>query len=565
MLRHCVRSARRQQGGLRWCSSLVSSSTPDHESRSHQQQQRPAVFSKRHFGISRHPDSLAKHGSINAINDDDDEDIISSGVDPTRVTADDLEYGEIGEANSMSRKMKAMSASWQDDNDDDGDDNGFDLFDSSDFGKGGRRGDEDGYDDDDIDENSITDAAFHARQRKIKEELDQRTGRLWTDEWIITEEEWLSNKTFDDIEEWKPELATRKSLESVKVFDGGVPTLQQLSKLDLPPSLSAHPGHGSPKQYATHRKKQIRSRIRMAIQLSIHDDLQKILQMESWSDKQEAVDALFEVIEERVREREPVLGKLPEFGAMVENGLEQVLRMVQGRMRGTASKADDTPDTATDDSNNTGDGEKPATKQDNKDNILDVAGANEEVAGPVFMDVANVKNAPNSAFLAESNGAGIPNLIYPLNVHHREGLGRMVEEWELAANKTTKRIMMRDATKAIASKIVDAANCCDSAVSDSEKGAARVLVTGKRGVGKVSVCVWFWLTKYCHYFLTPCRCFIHPSDSCTCWYSGVCPSQWSYCSLPPRWRSATQTWILRRTMQPSQGVVQFTYDCAGIL
>ena len=48
---------------------------------------------------------------------------------------------------------------------------------------------------------------------------------------------------------------------------------------------------------------------------------------------------------------------------------------------------------------------------------------------------------------------------------------------------------MRDATKAIASKIVDATNCCDSSVSDSEKGAARVLVTGKRGVGKVSDCV----------------------------------------------------------------------------
>ena len=48
---------------------------------------------------------------------------------------------------------------------------------------------------------------------------------------------------------------------------------------------------------------------------------------------------------------------------------------------------------------------------------------------------------------------------------------------------------MRDATKVIASKIVGAAKCCDSAMSDSEKGAARVLVTGKRGVGKVSVSV----------------------------------------------------------------------------
>jgi len=484
MLRHCVQSARRQQGGgLRWCSSLASS-TVDHNSDSrHSHHQKAAAaahhqFTKRHFGISRHPDPLAKHGSINAVDDDDD--IADSGV-AARVTADDLEYGEIGEANAMSRQMKAMSSAWQDGNNDNGDDDdGSDLFDSSDFGRGG---DDDG--DDDMEEDPA-DAEFHARQQQIKEELDQRTGRLWTDEWIISEEEWLSNKTWDDIEEWTPKLATRKSLESVKVFEGGVPTLQQLSELDLPPSLSVHPGHGSPKQYATHRKKHIKSRLKMAIQLSIHDDLQKILQMESWSDKQEAVDALFEVIEDRVREREPVLGKQPEFGAMVENGLEQVLRMVQGRMRGAASKVDDASDDAAEDSDNT-DGEKAAANEDSKDDVLNVVG--EETAVPVFMDVANVKNAPNSAFLAKSNDSGIPNLIYPLNVHHREGVGRMVEEWELAANKETRRIMMRDATKAIASKIVDATNCCDSSVSDSEKGAARVLVTGKRGVGKVSDCV----------------------------------------------------------------------------
>jgi len=253
---------------------------------------------------------------------------------------------------------------------------------------------------------------------------------------------------------------------------------------------------------------------------------------------------------------------------MVENGLEQVLRMVQGRLRGAASKADEANDTPTDDTSNTNDGEKPEAKQDAKDNVLDVAGANEELAVPVFMDIANVKNAPNSAFLAKSNDAGIPNLIYPLNVHHREGVGRMVEEWELAANKQTKRIMMRDATKAIASKIVESTNCCDSAVGDNKKGAARVLVTGKRGVGKVSVCL-----VLSHELVLLCSNspllmffqFSYPSDSCTCWYSCVCPSQWSCCSLPPGWRSATQAWILRRTMQPTQGFVQFTFDCAGIL
>lgn len=480
---------------------MVSSSSVDDSRPAHHHRQQAAAahqFTKRHFGISRHPDSLTKHGSINSIEEDDD--VTDSGA-AARVTADDLEYGEIGEANAMSRQMKAMSGAFLDDNGDNNDDgdNDFDLFDSSDFGKGSRDGD----DDDEMDEDAIADAAFHARQQQIKEELDQRTGRLWTDEWIIPEEEWLANKTWDDIEEWKPQLATRKSLESVKVFEGGVPTLQQLSQLDLPPPLADHPGHGSPKQYANSRKKKIRSRLKMAIQLLIHDDLQKIIKMESWSDKQEAVDALFEVIEERVREKEPVLGKLPDFGAMVENELEQVLRMVQGRMRGAASKVVDASDDAKEDTDNT-DGEKVTANKDNTDDVLNVV--NEETAVPVFMDVANVKNAPNSAFLAKSNDAGIPNLVYPLNVHHRDGVGRMVEEWELAANKETRRIMMRDATKAIASKIVDAAHCCDGAVSDSEKGAARILVTGKRGVGKVSVCVRAFGLIVCH--------FISHNDKC---------------------------------------------------
>ena len=468
MLRHCVQGARVQQKrSWRWC---------------HRHQHLP----KRYFGISRNPDPLS---SINTIGDDNDTDIDITSADgvASPVTADDLEYGEIErDSNFMSRQMNAMSA-WQDDDDDSNDgDDGFDLFHGSGFGKGrdSEYNDDDDDDADNMDQiQSIADAAFHERQQKIKDELDQRTGRLWTDEWIISEEEWLANKSWDDIEEWKPELATRKSLESVKVFDGGVPTLQQLSELNLPPSLPSHPGHGSPKTYAIHRKKQIRSRLRMAIQLSIHDDLQKILQMESWSDKQEAVDDLFEVIEDRVREREPVLGKLPDFGTMVENGLEQVLRMVQSRMRGTATKADDD----TDNTDTTADEEAATTNKDKEVDILDVAGANAEELVPVFMDISNVKNPPNSAFLSESNEAGVPNLIYPLNVHHREGVGRMVEEWELAANKETKRIMMRDATKAIASKIVGAANCCDTAVSDNMKGAARVLVTGKRGVGKVSV------------------------------------------------------------------------------
>ena len=73
----------------------------------------------------------------------------------------------------------------------------------------------------------------------------------------------------------------------------------------------------------------------------------------------------------------------------------------------------------------------------------------------------------------------------------------MVEEWQLAANKETKRIMMRDAMREIASIVVEARAAAPpapesgaSAADDASRvattgGAARVLVTGKRGVGKV--------------------------------------------------------------------------------
>lgn len=61
---------------------------------------------------------------------------------------------------------------------------------------------------------------YREKQAKIQEELDSRTGRLWEERWVITDEEWMSTDTYDDIEEWSIKMATRKALESVKVWDG---------------------------------------------------------------------------------------------------------------------------------------------------------------------------------------------------------------------------------------------------------------------------------------------------------------------------------------------------------
>ena len=105
-------------------------------------------------------------------------------------------------------------------------------------------------------------------------------------------------------------------------------------------------------------------------------------------------------------------------------------------------------------------------------------------------DDSNVKpTTPSSIskFFTESNNDGVPNLLHPLTVHRNDGVGRMVEEWQLAAHKETKRIMIRDPMVNIASKIVNSVHCCDDENVDEErKGAARIFVSGKRGVGKVS-------------------------------------------------------------------------------
>ena len=57
--------------------------------------------------------------------------------------------------------------------------------------------------------------------------------------------------------------------------------------------LPPHQGHGAPAAYAKFYKRQIRRQLHTAIQVAIYDDFKKILRMESWEEKQEAVYGLF--------------------------------------------------------------------------------------------------------------------------------------------------------------------------------------------------------------------------------------------------------------------------------
>jgi small subunit ribosomal protein S29 len=447
-------------------------------------------------------------------------------------------------------------------------------------------------------------AEYQRKQQAIHDELDTRTGRLWTESWTITDDEWMADETWEDIEEWKPSLATRKSLESVHVYninttssatnhDGGVkgvPTLSVLSTLALPTTLPPHPGHGTPTIHATHRKKTIMRQLRTSIQIVIHDDILKIMNdMSTYNERQAAVDVLYETIHDKVREREPVLCKLPNFAQLVDEGLEDVLSMVQEsmtrqakvekktkKMKGMMMKTtelDNQKDIATTTTTTTNGlksipaGGKDIQKQPIviDENIIDVMGVNIEPPIPIFMDILaatrhlhtlqqeykQYDNKSNSAtgtssppsssdvaastppppprilpppttntFFATTNDVNVPNLLYPLTNHPKMGVGRMVEEWQLAANKETKRIMIRDAMKEISSIVVNATTVTttkevvtqqqpfsssdddDDVVVDSTTstevmttttttagggggGATRILVTGKRGVGKV--------------------------------------------------------------------------------
>lgn len=527
---------------------------------------------KRQFSISRHPDPLQQHGTINKLDDPDDDvapltPIDGMGGTKTLYTADDLEYEEqIDGTNIGSSKdsdtTSPLSEFWNDELEEAGLNTGKGSS-SDDYANlfGGAFGSS-SSNDDELDEQTKADKAYTQKQLAIQEELDKRTGRLWTDEWIITDEEWMTDELYDDIEEWTVnKFVTRKALESVIVYTppssnttnntsvNGVPNLLDLSKLSVPKSLPSHPGHGTPVKYANYRKKQITKKLHTSIQLAIHDDLLKILSMDSYDEKQVAVDALYESIVDTMTKRERVLSKLPNFHILVEEGLEKVLVMVQGSLMkdGKKKKVEEVAiaekekseevDLLAVDNDKEGDGkDAPATdasvkakEESNVEDIIDVMGVNNGTPTPVFMDIlaaANSLKLPTTAssdasstdvdvesdakeeenkqttlskFFTESNKDDVPNLLYPLNVHKAEGVGRMVEEWQLAANKETKRIMIRDVMVDIASKIVDAANCCADGDENvvGKKGAARVFVSGKRGAGKVcSVFLYYVLQGY---------------------------------------------------------------------
>jgi hypothetical protein len=53
-----------------------------------------------------------------------------------------------------------------------------------------------------------------------RDELDAKTGRLWSDPWEITDEDWANKRTYEDLPDWRPDMCSRISKERVKVHPG---------------------------------------------------------------------------------------------------------------------------------------------------------------------------------------------------------------------------------------------------------------------------------------------------------------------------------------------------------
>lgn len=261
--------------------------------------------------------------------------------------------------------------------------------------------------------------------------------------------------------------------------EDGIPTLSELSRLALPPPPMPHPGHGETKEYAAQRKRAHFEYIREQVLKIAESKVNNILKLKSWQEKQDAVDSLFETVEFQLRGQEKVLGSHPLFGTWVETSLEGYLRTFNKDRQATISDgASSEVDGVKAAENDQGDVNTNSEVAAVEESSNDAAGDSTEPAtatAPIPTEEEDSKAVPMfmDCFSKEDpDGAMVPSILSPLKPHHNGGPGRMVEEWELSAHSTSKRIMLRQSTRQIARAL-------------EESPSSRVYVTGRRGVGKV--------------------------------------------------------------------------------
>ena len=308
-------------------------------------------------------------------------------------------------------------------------------------------------DNDDVDHHDEAAREEQARLKKqeILQALDNKTGRGWTDPWDL--EDMLNSKEkFEDLLEWSPQYVSRVSQERVQIHaPDKIPKLRTMAELPLPPAPPPHPAQHA-KAYALQRKRAQYKYIAQQVRKLAAPKLPAIQQLSDWDAKQDAVDALFEELEFKLREAEPILKVHPNFGTWVERALEEYLVAVRNNKADALSKEDD----------------------------------DDETAVPVFMDVFSDGDDVHGGHSdADQAKAVVPKILHPLQ-SNKSGEGNMIEEWELAANKTTKRIMLRQCTRTIARALVQYGDDGDGDDNDDDAPPPRVVVSGRQGTGKTA-------------------------------------------------------------------------------
>ena len=229
--------------------------------------------------------------------------------------------------------------------------------------------------------------------------------------------------------------------------------MSDLAKLPLPPPTKANPGiPGQQKAYGEVRDLYHYDYISSKVSELAQPKISSIVQLRNWQEKQDAVDELFESLEVQLKEKEEILGLHPKFGHWVETALEEFLRNYQKPKQKEAEAAAATEEAS--------DGSKTPEKEEGLSISLDDVDAH-----PIFMDCYN----PDDDNAEETV---VPEILHPLKPHPQDGPGRMVEEWEMSAHNTSKRILLRQCTRAIAQTL-------------ENNDSSRIYVHGRKGVGKV--------------------------------------------------------------------------------
>lgn len=308
---------------------------------------------------------------------------------------------------------------------------------------------------------------------EIREKLKKKTGRLWTDPLDI-DDVLEAGETFEQLQEFSPELVSRISQERLKLYekDGSkIPLVKDLADLPLPPGPVPHPGEGNTMIYALQRKRLLYQKVAKRVEELAEPKIAAIQSLSDWQDKQDAVDVMFEDIEFTLKGEMEILGLQPQFGQWVEKALEAYLRRLRKEGKEAISADEDSSDAKTVDEASEDAAKVPDSKIPDEDAV------------PVFMDCYNPDDgeqeepARKRVEVDATIPKVVPTLLHPLRQHHKgkPSIARMVEEWELAAHKTTKRIMLRQSTRAIARALIKA---------EETSNAARIFVHGRFGTGK---------------------------------------------------------------------------------